>query len=138
MNTPASLLWHRLPAVLGLLLAWLVFTNHCALVLIAGESAASAMEQCCHARSDNADDSAPASDPTCCKAVKVSLNAKLELSATTFIALPEPVAAAPAELVLTPLASAESTAARAPPRASTFSELVLARSLRSHAPPFAA
>lgn len=143
MIPPVAPSLRRVLAVAWLTVAWLAFTNHCALLLLQADAPAAeaAIAKCCGvAAGDEAgQEPAPAGHAiVCCKALKAALAEKLDLPIAALVALPDPALSA-APLPLAPLQlAADSTGARAPPRALTFAELVLQGCLRSHAPPLAA
>ena len=120
------------------LLGWFVLSNHCALGRMASRTEA---HGCCHQGA-----SQPAKAPMdgqpgmqCCKALSALLPDAAKLPAASsleadvlpvawlvvaLLALPEPAVATPSH--------------GPPPDVPAFAELVLHRSLRSHAPPFRA
>ena len=121
-------------------IGWFVLSNHCALGGIGARAAAQKMHGCC----DNGT-SQPAKEPTdregmmgCCK----SLHA-LAPDGAKLTDIPPPfvigafvvfglIRDTQPQAVLVPFGDT------GPPRAASFSELVLHRSLRAHAPPFLA
>lgn len=120
---------------------WFVLSNHCALGRIAQTPQTEKEHACCH----NAD-SKPATQPAeggqglqCCK----SLRALVPDGAKSFdLTPPNFVVAILASLLPLEAQTDESVVPARntgpPARAASFSELVLHRSLRSHAPPFLA
>ena len=126
-----------------MLFAWVIATNHCALGLMQKSSGAKVEHaKCCNGKQSPAkDEPVPGGVRECCKAIHAiplpdgKALAKYDdtfsvVDAFAFPAAPDHRTAAP-----------ESLAApheHDPPRAASFAELVLHRSLRSHAPPFAA
>ena len=124
--------------------AWLTLSNHCALAeMLAGKTApAPAQERgCCHHQPAPAKDEKPFPpiQHGCCKSltVVVSDGAKLPAAALLeFFALPVEWPASPA--LALPLEGSTASGTGPPPNLPGFAELVLHRSLHSHAPPFAA
>ncbi len=130
----------RIVAVIATFIGWMVLSNHCALGGIGSRAAAQKSHGCCHNGA-----SQPAKEPAhggrsteCCK----SLHAVIP-GATKLADAPPPfvigafvawvlVRDAQPQVVVVPFGDT------GPPRAESFSELVLHRSLRSHAPPFLA
>ena len=123
------------------LAGWFALSNHCALGLMAKTVAAQKEHSCCHNGKPE-----PAQEPAggnqgvqCCKSLHALVPDGVKdagLTPPTFV-----IAILASLLVLE--AQAEEAAMLAsdadpPPRAASFSELVLHRSLRSHAPPFLA
>jgi hypothetical protein len=141
MNSRAAIV-SRWFITLLLLAAWFGASNHCALGLMAGANAAPRHAGCCGHQSRLP--RAPANNAPvkeCCAALQGTLPASEKTLAgplfldhglqavalwfSRFSILPEPNAIEPIET--------------GPPRnTQSFAELVLQRSLRSHAPPFAA
>jgi hypothetical protein len=117
------------------MVAWVIGSNHCALRLLAGERGAAAVHQCCQAGET---EKVPAKDDgtVCCRALHAVMTdggKALELAPPSFIGpcdwiFAERIVSVTAE----PLVSGEATG---PPRAASFSESVLQRSLQAHAPP---
>ena len=118
---------------------WIVLSNHCALGRVVQTAQAQKEHACCHNG-----DSQPARQPAnggqgvqCCK----SLCVIMPDGAKSFDPPPPAFVLAILAALLTresrtddPVVLASDTGP--PPRAASFSELVLHRSLRSHAPPF--
>ena len=134
----------RLVTVIVAFFAWLVISNHCALAeMLAVKTAPVSKEErgCCHHHSAPAKDEKPRApmQQECCKSLTVLVpdGAKLPMaSLLEVIALPVEWV-----LVLTHALPEENRPAPdtgPPPDVPGFAELVLHRSLRSHAPPFAA
>jgi len=134
----------RIATVSVAFFAWLVFSNHCALVeLLAVKTAPAPAEEhgCCNHHPAPAKDGKPRPPMQleCCKSltvlvhdgVKLPAAAPLEVVALAVGWLAVPALALPGEEGATP-------ATGPPPDAPGFAELVLHRSLRSHAPPPAA
>lgn len=128
----------RIVAVIATLMGWFVLSNHCALGGIGSRVGAKRPHECCHS-----DTSQPAKEPTdhegmmgCCK----SLHALAPDGAKLTDVPPAFVAGAIVAFGLTrdaqPQAEVVPFGDTGPPRVASFSELVLHRSLRSHAPPF--
>jgi hypothetical protein len=123
-----------------LLFAWFVATNHCALGLMRESTVAKTEHaQCCNGKQDPAkDEQAPGGTVECCKAIhamtppdgKVTMlhdAAFFAIHAFAFATVPGDEA--------TPPESSPALREHGPPFAASFSELVLHRSLRAHAPP---
>jgi hypothetical protein len=122
------------------LMSWFVLSNHCALGRMASSAQAQKEHACCHN-----DAPKPAQEPVdgkqgaqCCKSLRAVVPDGVKSTELT----PPMVLIAVLAAVLTREVQTEGVAAAVgdtgPPRASSFSELVLHRSLRSHAPPFLA
>lgn len=120
-----------------LMVAWLVATNHCAMGLMRSASTAKGGHAHCHG-GDSKKDQPPGDVRECCKALHVGLpGAKVEAKwdasqfAVQVVALiqifAEPTEPQPGVMVFD----------HGPPRALSFAESVLQRSLLGHAPPFA-
>ena len=121
------------------LAGWFVLSNHCALGRMAQTPQVKKEHACCHNG-----DSKPAKEPAdgkqgmqCCK----SLRALAPDGVKTVTLTPPMFVVAVLASVLKLEAQTGETVVPAhdtgpPPRAASFSELVLHRSLRSHAPPF--
>lgn len=121
-----------------MLLAWLVMTNHCALASLRAHLSPAEEAPCCQAKNVAPVKKAPCQEQLeCCQAVKASLSGKAEAKydvskyQVQFYVLLRVLAAqiAPPAPVL--------VFDHGPPRAESFAESVLQRSLLSHAPPFA-
>lgn len=123
-----------------MLLSWFVITNHCALARLQARGAAAAEESvpCCEKTKQTPARETPCEDmPQCCKTVKATLVGKVEarFDATKFqLALLTIV-----HVLVAPVAppALPMVFDHGPPRAVSFAEAVLQRSLLSHAPPFA-
>ena len=135
MNLPRSTAI-RWVATLLLLAAWFVASNHCALGLMQGARVAKEHAGCC---SHEKQDKAPVNE--CCKALQgllptaekyAALHPALEF-APEWLALFEKMFSAPVGKT-----GGEQWKTGPPREARSFAELVLPRSLRSHAPPLAA
>ena len=121
-------------ATMVLVVVWFAASNHCALGLMQGARVAKQHAGCCSQET-------PAKTPVqeCCKAIHGLLPA-VEKS----VAQRAPLDFVPAWLALfdalfsAPEMSTELRNTGPPREARSFAELVLSRSLRSHAPPFAA
>jgi hypothetical protein len=133
----------RAVIVVLMLVAWFIATNHCALGLMRKSPVATAEHaSCCNGKQDPGnDEKAPGGTVECCKAIhamtppdgKIMVRddaAFVVIHAFAFstapgdeVAPPEPVAA---------------FHEHGPPFVASFSELVLHRSLRAHAPPVTA
>jgi hypothetical protein len=129
----------RFLVVAVMLLSWVVITNHCALARMQAQMAAQDEAECCHKKGQASEKEAPCRElARCCQAVKASLSGKAEVKFDAskfqvqfFAILQAPTAqnAKPAQDLVFD---------HGPPRAVSFAESVLQRSLLSHAPPFAA
>jgi len=120
-----------------MLLSWFIITNHCALGLMGSSPPTQKEHACCH-KHDAPAQNTPKAPFECCGAIKASLNdnatAKIDGLKVAF------------ELVFMSVLANERTFAEAParscehgpPQALSFAELVLQRSLLSHAPPIPA
>lgn len=135
MNLPFAPAILRFAAVLGMMVAWLVCTNHCGLLLWTGDAMASA--PCCAGDAGSEDGPNPADHGVGCCKIKAPLAEKLtvplvELASVETILGAPPLVPRARELVgaLEP--------ARGPPRAPTLLELVWESCQRSQAPPVAA
>ena len=122
-----------------MLLSWFVITNHCALARMLPQKATEGQLPPCHATKPVPGEKAPCKGALqCCQAVKASLSGKAEVKFDTskfqiqifaiFQVLAAQIAQPAQELVFD----------HGPPRAVSFAESVLQRSLLSHAPPFLA
>jgi hypothetical protein len=123
------------------LLGWFVLSNHCALGGMAPSGPTKDEHACCHNNSTPTPAHAPSDSQQgaeCCKAVhalvpdgiKAGDLKPADFVVAILVALPvEVIRPARAETIATDTG---------PPRARSFSELVLHRSLRSHAPPLLA
>lgn len=138
-HTPIS----RAVITVLMLFGWIIATNHCALGLMQQSSVAKVDHaSCCNGKPEPAKDGpVHGGVRECCKAIhavpapdgKVLAKDDSAFSVAPAIALPASAG--------NQTAAPESPAAtheHDPPRAGTFAELVLHRSLRSHAPPIAA
>ena len=130
--------------IVGLMLvAWFIATNHCALGLMR-ESPVAAAEHanCCNGKQDPAnDEQAPGGTVECCKAIHAMTppdgKVMLRYDAAFFVIHAFAFSTAPGEEAAPPERSA-AFREHGPPFAASFSELVLHRSLRAHAPPLTA
>ena len=122
-----------------LMVAWLVATNHCGLRLMPPAMQTAASHSSCQHCHPEPEKQQPASGgaPECCKALHgiaegpAKSAVRDETSHVITIAFAMTSAALPAgQRIPTPHDTGP------PPRVASFSELVLHRSLRSHAPPF--
>ena len=130
----------RIVIVAVTFMGWFVLSNHCALGRMMRSAPLEKAPSCCHR-----DAPKPVKEPAngdqcahCCKslhAVMPGVAKAIESTAPMFVIaiLPSPVALE-AQTGQAVLIASDS----GPPRAASFSELVLHRSLRSHAPPFPA
>ena len=121
-----------------MMLSWVVLTNHCALARMQAQLAADEETPCCHLQKQAPEKEVPCPElAQCCKAAKASLSGKSEakFDASNF----QLQLFAILEVLTAPLArpAQELVFDHGPPRAVSFAEAVLQRSLLSHAPPFA-
>lgn len=134
----------RVSTVIVAFAAWLVLSNHCALAeMLAAKTAPVSTEErgCCkhHHAPANKEKPCPPMQKGCCKSLTVVVPDGTKLPAESLLK----VVAVPVEwLSILPLAlpleSSLASDTGPPPDIPGFIELVLHRSLRSHAPPFAA
>jgi hypothetical protein len=123
----------RCVVVAVMLLSWLVVTNHCALARMQGLGAEHAH---CHAAKDSSGKQAPGDGMReCCRAVKASLSGKAEIhfDASQFQLQSFAILEALCPPVANPALGFFHD--HGPPGVSSFAEIVLQRSLLSHAPP---
>ena len=120
----------RIGIVLLCLLAWFVFSNHCALARLAAKT-----DACPHCSQSAHGDSSPTAPEDCCKHLKLTADFAhpfhpaplVSVSFDFFASIP--VAVPPLDI----LAFSRSDAG--PPRALSLVEILLTRSLQAHAPP---
>jgi len=123
-----------------MLLSWFVITNHCALARLQQRVAAEEDVPPCHRKKQAPEkQEAPCQNMAqCCQAVKASLSGKAEVKfdASKF----QLQLFAIVQVLAAQLVQPERPAVfdHGPPRAISFAEAVLQRSLLSHAPPLAA
>ena len=144
MNAIRTNRFLRIVAVMAAFIGWLVLSNHCALaeMLPVKTTPVSKEERgCCNHHPAPAKDEKPRPPirQECCNSLTVVLQDGAKLPAAAFLE----AVALPVEwlVVLTLALPVECSAAPEtgpPPDVPGFVELVLHRSLRSHAPPFAA
>ena len=128
----------RITCVLVALLGWVALSQRCAIwQLLQTKQAAEMQMSCCHASSPK-QEKAPADaprTPECCKALNVLVPDGAKAPANSVADCPP----CPAELLLAVLPpvveDTTQTDTGPPPDVPTFAELVLNRSLLSHAPP---
>jgi hypothetical protein len=121
-----------------MMLSWFAITNHCALAgMQPTHKAVQEDASCCYQKKQVPGTEAPCQEMMqCCKAVKASLSGKAEVKfdpskfRLQIFAVPELLTAQVAQPASPFLFD------RGPPRAASFAETVLQRSLLSHAPPF--
>jgi len=120
------------------LTGWFVLSNHCALGLLSPSAPAKIAHACCH--NSTAEKPAPApspgkTGPECCKAIHALVPdaSKTGELKPSLLAVLLPML--PAADILVTGSTAVVAFDTGPPEARSFSELVLHRSLRSHAPP---
>jgi hypothetical protein len=123
-----------------LLVAWFGASNHCALGALQGAGAVHQHAGCCchHSRIPDAPRNAPVKE--CCAALHSTLptTEKSPAPPVTLDGDSQSVDLQPAGLSIRPETSKIEPIETGPPRAHSFAELVLQRSLRSHAPPLTA
>ncbi len=122
-------------------MGWFVLSNHCALGRMAQTVQAKKEHACCHnGTSKRANEPADGKQAMqCCKSLHAVMPGVVKavamtppMSVVAVLASMPTLQAHTDELLLLPSGTGP------PPRAASFSELVLHRSLRSHAPPFVA
>ena len=117
--------------------AWLVASNHCAFGLMKGTAQTAGAHAGCHNCQSEPAKPLPASggDRECCKALQglPADTAKVEAKYDTalFALLDFALTAVPTVVVAQPVAAGDT----GPPRALSFAERILQRSVLSHAPP---
>lgn len=122
------------------LIGWFVLSNHCAIGRMAQSAQAKNEHACCHN-----DANEPAKEPVdgkqgvqCCKSLRAVMPDSAKPTALTppmfVVAMLALLLAHDVEVDRACIAAGDTD----PPRGDSFSELVLHRSLRSHAPPFLA
>jgi hypothetical protein len=125
----------RIVGVAILLMGWFVLTNHCALGMMRTSPEVKAQHSCCHRGSPPPSEQAPEVPQQCCKDIKAALSAadwKVPVPAEDTV-FPVVLLAVDEPLHAEELASQE----HGPPATAwSFAEVVLQRSLPSHAPPF--
>jgi len=129
--------WFAAMVTLVAVAAWLVASNHCAFATIAAHSAKTT-HACCHDEDAQHDRSMPTLPQSmeCCDTLKAFVPVQAVAPAASLYELQPawieseilPNLAAAQSLVIAP-------ATGPPPRAETFVEVVLNRSLLAHAPP---
>ena len=123
------------------LVGWLVLSNHCALGSVAKQKEVKAEHACCHNGT-----SPPAKEPLnggqglqCCRSIHVIVSDTAKLTDVPVLFAVEGVLDWSEARIPDGGTTFFPTLHTGPPlRAASFSELVLHRSLRSHAPPFLA
>jgi len=121
-------------------LGWFVLSNHCALGRMMQSAPPEQSRSCCHSEAPKPVQEPSHGDPCahCCKSLHAVMPGVAKAA--------DPVPPMSIIVVLPLLLTLEASTGEAvliasdsgPPRAASFSELVLHRSLRSHAPPFLA
>jgi hypothetical protein len=135
LNCPARLLMVAL-----LMFSWLIATNHCAFGLMnATPKAEAEHSRCCDGKPPSSKDAPTNGLRECCKSIHATtlpVKAEVKVDATKFqlrhFILLQVLAFEALEGALSSF-----TFDHGPPRAVSFAETVLQRSLFSHAPPFA-
>jgi hypothetical protein len=123
------------------LCAWLGISNHCALAAAVSERTTSGVE-CCPFHSHSAGpqkQKAPAAQP-CCKVLRALVAPSAKIPSRSVIELPHlDLSLADSIIVGSPKIPTGQTALdTGPPGTFSFAELILQRSILSHAPPFLA
>lgn len=127
----------RTATAMVVLFAWVVLSNHCALALmfpVKSSAVAVAEASCCKGQPEPADGDGPCPQMPqgCCKSLKVTMPDAAKIPLATVA----PVILFFSAFVLVVLAeSSPQISGGPPPDSPTFAELVLNRSLLSHAPP---
>jgi hypothetical protein len=126
--------------LVAVLVSWFGFSNRCALGLLLSVSQSTAVQDHCSKGAERKTEHAPTSKGSldCCKSFDAvaSLAAKaLEENGGAFL---QAVVFAAAVAIFVDPAAVPRLSDTGPPTALSFTELVLHRSLRSHAPPFCA
>ena len=130
----------RIAVVMMALFGWFVLSNHCALGRVAQQAKVKKEHACCHNGA-----SEPAKEPMdgnqsvqCCKSLHALVPADAKLPVASLL---EILTLLPVEWsfrAVVPELSPATPATGPPPDFPAFTELVLHRSLHSHAPPFLA
>ena len=134
----------RIATVTLAFFAWLVLSNHCALAeMLAVKTAPVSTEDrgCCNHHPAPAQDQKPRPpmQQECCKSLTVVMPCDAKLPVASWLEIVAPPVEWLSVVILTlPLASSAAPETGPPPDVPGFTELVLHRSLRSHAPPSAA
>lgn len=130
----------RMAAVLTALFGWFVLSNHCALSRVVQEAQVKQEHACCHNGA-----SQPAQEPIDgnqgvqrCKSLHAVVTAAAKLPLVSSLEILVPPIAGPAFAIALADLGAAIPATGPPPDVPSFVELVLHRSLHSHAPPFLA
>lgn len=139
MNRKIRFSYPRAGIALVLLAAWLTLSNHCGIAagrFAAFGAGAEVVHDCCPAKGDSETSSPAPARGVCCKTVRalpengaVKWTPALDgtpLSEVMWVAL---------AVLEEPVIAQQVALDTGPPRVSSFAELVLQRSLRSHAPP---
>ena len=120
-----------------LMTAWLVASNHCAFGLMQRTAQTTATHATCHSCKSEPSKPQPASggDRECCKALQglPADTAKVEAKydTTLFVLLDFVMTVVPSAVAAQPAVACDT----GPPRALSFAERILQRSVLSHAPP---
>jgi len=127
--------------MLVLLSAWFAMSNHCALAVMTGALAPSVKvveKHCCPSQQGTGEHQEDSPSGVCCKSVRALIFDEAKLAKP-------PAAVLLAELAWALIENADQESSRSvaitatvPPEVRSFAEVVLQRSLRTHAPPFAA
>ena len=120
------------------LAGWLVLSNHCALGRLLPSVPAKIAHACC--QNSSASKSAPAPSPVktgpeCCKAIHALVQDGSKAAELKPALLVVPLPLLPTMDAVVSVGATIVATDTGPPEARSFSELVLHRSLRSHAPP---
>jgi hypothetical protein len=118
----------------AVMLSWMLLTNHCALGGALAPASIKAVHMHCHGAMEKDGTKAPAQGtPECCRAVKATLPSAFDLDLASVQLHVWDVLATIAIRVEAP--APQFLRDHGPPRAPSFAEEVLQRSLLSHAPP---
>ncbi len=128
----------RISLIVAMLLGWLALSQRCALgQMLKAKQAAAVQHECCE-KNRPQPDRAPVDGRKagCCQALSVLVPDGVKAPGASITeSLPLPVAWIVAAMELRPTGCVSESKADPPPNLLGFTELVLHRSLRSHAPP---
>ncbi len=143
MNRQPRFSFSRTLGVLVLLAAWFALSNHCALAVMghgADADETAEVHKCCPPKAEAGGEQTPEQPMgACCKSLRVlpAASAKL-VEAPDSLPMVAWAWAVLAETLAVERPAAEVAHTTGPPGARSFAEVVLQRSLLSHAPPFVA
>jgi hypothetical protein len=126
----------RVGLLLAVVVSWFAFSNRCALGLLLSSRQAAAVQHHCCDKQDLPKQAPSKGSLECCKVFHVVANGEAKAPALESFALLPAATIQGSVLLLIP--EDEVRADAGPPPVGSFTELVLQRSLRSHAPPFVA